>query len=207
MSANLRLLTEEESASIAEVTIDTIRKYRDCGLLDPIVKENQTFFQELDIRTLFYTKFKDHNPLFAIKTKPPEAAAQPETVSPSPAAETPYEEKVVVEAPAEPSPEAANEAVTPEFVESSGPTKKLEENLASALPPSAEMIELNKSLRLQIQILREERDWLRERIERLEARSEREQMLLLSQNENVRNLIKTTSKKGFWAKALPWLAE
>ena len=208
MSANLRLLTEEESASIAEVTIDTIRKYRDCGLLDPIVKENQTFFQELDIRTLFYTKFKDHNPLFAIKTKPPEATVAPETVAaPAPEAATPYEEKVVPDTSEKPSHETSAEAVTPEFIDTASQSKKIEESVSSSLPPSAEMIELNKSLRLQIQILREERDWLRERIERLEARSEREQMLLLSQNENVRNLIKTTSKKGFWAKALPWLAE
>ena len=59
MAESMRLLSEEESARVAEVTIETIRKYRDCGLLDPVLKDNETFFQELDIRTLFYTKFQN----------------------------------------------------------------------------------------------------------------------------------------------------
>ena len=52
---------------------------------------------------------------------------------------------------------------------------------------------MNQTLREQIELLREERDWLRQRIEHLETRSEREQMLLLAESETVRRLVKTES--------------
>jgi len=204
MSANLRLLTEEESAHVAEVSIDTIRKYKDCGLLDPIVKDNTTFFQELDIRTLFYTKFKDHNPAFALRSKPEPS----EKVDTAESAALNASELVGSPSLETAKPATESKVITPEFVQAkSSETQTAEPDVQQTAPglQSSEMLELNKSLRLQIQILREERDWLRDRIERLETRSEREQMLLLSQNENVRNLIKTTSQKSFWSKALPWL--
>ena len=63
---------------------------------------------------------------------------------------------------------------------------------------------MTKGLREQIQILREERDWLRARVEKLETRSEREQMLLLSESENIRKLIQQTETRKSWLRALPW---
>ena len=187
MSSSIRLLTEEQSAKIAEVSVDTIRKYRDCGLLDPIVKDNRTFFQELDIRTLFYAKFKERERVFEPPAEPvPIVEPAPEaTPEPAPVLEAIHAEPVE-EIPAIPAVEVVGQT--------------------NDLPAAGELVEINKSLRDQIQILREERDWLRERIEKLEARSEREQMLLLSESENVRKLINTT-RKGFWQRALPWLGQ
>ncbi len=101
----------------------------------------------------------------------------------------------------ESSVKSTSESVTPE--EMGSRAELVQDRRAAELPPAGELIELNKSLREQIQILREERDWLRERIEKLEARSEREQMLLLSESENVRSLI-STNNKPFWQRALPW---
>ncbi|MCB0325424.1 MAG: hypothetical protein KDD69_17700 [Bdellovibrionales bacterium] len=66
-----------------------------------------------------------------------------------------------------------------------------------------ELIEINKGLRAQLDMVKEERDWLRQRIEKLEARSEREQMLLLSESETVRSLIEPQRRRdSFWRKAV-----
>ena len=278
MSHSVRLLTEEESAQIAEVSIDTIRKYRDCGLLDPIVKDNSTFFQELDIRTLFYAKFKEreqraepepsHRTIdIALASVPPvvppvttttvslttpvseavntaelESAAKaeadaaelkaaasqaevrrqegaPQTDSGStaqtmsqPTTQTWGDEPFVIELGSESELRNHSEPIAaPDggFEQSSGaekgPISGAKNDLTgSSLPAANELLEINKSLREQIHILRDERDWLRERVEKLESRSEREQMLLMSESENVRKLI-NSSKKSFWQRALPWL--
>jgi DNA-binding transcriptional MerR regulator len=71
-----------------------------------------------------------------------------------------------------------------------------------------ELLELSRSLRDQIQMLKEERDWLRKRVENLEARTERDQMLLISESSTVRTLIEQAPKRrSFWSFALPWLGE
>jgi len=260
-------LTEEESAQIAEVSIDTIRKYRDCGLLDPIIKDNSTFFQELDIRTLFYAKFKEREQRtdsantrtidIALSPTPPvttttvslttpvseavdtsqlESAAKAEADSqikngsdaapprnqsieltqplPERSEEKAQDDPFVIELGSESELRSHSEPIMPPeggFMRSpetqESPISSREsatQGSGSALPAANELLEINKSLREQIQILRDERDWLRERIEKLESRSEREQMLLLSESENVRKLI-SSSKKSFWQRALPWL--
>lgn len=298
MSESMRLLSEEESAKVAEVSVETIRKYRDCGLLDPVIKDNRTFFQELDIRTLFYTKFKSSEPspttapasAYGLEApergKPPvlhviagalSERSGPEIPGPNFEAEREDEAddepveglatriaaaagpvssdpvfgeelgRGALESPhdagrvggAIPEQTAAGEqqsftAFDPSFgadfaagpfhspfdlggtdssaqaqpAPSDKPHRASNERLVRKeeqdLPSPTELIELNKSLREQIHLLREERDWLRERVEKLESRSEREQMLLLSESENVRNLIKS-AQKTFWQRALPWL--
>ncbi|MFN8389207.1 MAG: hypothetical protein U0136_02820 [Bdellovibrionota bacterium] len=336
MSQSVRLLSEDESAAAAEVSVETIRKYRDCGLLDPVLKDNQTYFQEVDIQTLFFTKFQRKNgegseatatsgaaqpasneprqaaPQTGATTSAasdvrlnstsqptvassPAAAAQPAPVSnggepsvaavavtpsaaspqtsmspasdgsksssssavtgpaeataiptsqpksadlqPATAAKSASESVATASGSTSTSGDAARsenprsenlrtenvrsenvrsenvrtESIRPEVVESASSSKPFESDEDQAGPSSAslsssELIELNKSLRDQIQMMREERDWLRDRIEKLESRSEREQMLLLSESENVRKLISAT-QKSFWQRALPWLGD
>jgi len=70
---------------------------------------------------------------------------------------------------------------------------------------SFELVEINKSLKEQIEVLRQERDWLRMRVEKMEERSNRDQILLLSQSKNARLLITKPKSSGLWsALALPF---
>lgn len=69
-----------------------------------------------------------------------------------------------------------------------------------------DLITINKRLREEIYELKKERDWLRERLEKVEARSEREQMLLLHESETVRTLLNERPKRPFWT-ALPWFGK
>ena len=90
----------------------------------------------------------------------------------------------------QPQPETSQEAVTVEKL---------------PITSSPESIELTKSLREQVKVLKEERNWLRERVEKLEARLDREQMLLMSDHEIIRSLVpQNQNKRKFWSFALPW---
>lgn len=58
----------------------------------------------------------------------------------------------------------------------------------------------------EIKQLREERDWLRSRIEHQEIKSERDQLLLLSETQTIRKLIALQeNRKSFLSTALEWL--
>ena len=72
---------------------------------------------------------------------------------------------------------------------------------------SFELLDLNKSLKDQIEILKQERDWLRKRVETFEIRSERDQLLLMSETKTVQTLLPLQQpKQNFWSFALPWLS-
>jgi hypothetical protein len=213
MQANSRLLTEAESASLAGVTLETIRQYGDFGLLQPIVRDEQVFFQESEIRSLFYTRAPRAAQITPQEQEPSpnkttlEAEQNAETESNAAAQNTHSaqsgngQQPVSSAAPDSPGQTDAQpkDAVQPQ----------LQTHEAQASSPSAELAQLNetnRSLREQVEILREERNWLRERIEKLESRSEREQMLLMSESETVRNLIrnKEGARRSFLGLALPW---
>lgn len=72
-------------------------------------------------------------------------------------------------------------------------------------PSTFDLLSANKRLRQEIRELKDERTWLRTRLEKLEARSEREQMLLLYESENVRTLINAQKHPSLWSKTLPLL--
>ncbi|MDD2943872.1 MAG: hypothetical protein PHC51_13010, partial [bacterium] len=81
---------------------------------------------------------------------------------------------------------------------------------AAALQPevsSYHLMDINTELRQRLAELKEERDWLRKRLEKMEMRSERDQMLLLSENDHVRRLLPQSVSTGqrLLSAAFPWL--
>ena len=73
--------------------------------------------------------------------------------------------------------------------------------------PAVEVHSINQTLREQIELLKEERNWLRERLEQLENRTQRDQMLLLSESETIRNLVLQNRPKRFFGLSLPWFGK
>lgn len=312
------LLTAEEAADRAEVSIETLRMFAQCGLLPQTVRDGVQYFTAADIGTLFYTRLKSKMPAAtglsgsgsreattvdialsdqekcasAAESAPPASAADPlfsEPAETEPALAEPAEEAgqpsagtagAVAMSAVEPEPNRRTDDAVPDERAFGSPAEVLDRLLAiheaarsagaptlaggpsskpdgshpqqekssvdfiirpglsesepfggspgeaeaqkKSPPPSGDatgsrdsqempdpfemgraIIEVNKGLREQIQILRDERDWLRRRIEQLEARSEREQMLLLSESETIRNLV-SRDKRSFWQRALPW---
>ncbi len=178
---NDELLSEEASAAMTGVSVETLREYVRFGLLEAVTKENKSFLKQKDILELFNAK----------------DTSQQKDLKGSSLRE--LREKIVSHQLHDSPLKAVKE-----------PLQSREENTSNMsylpVPANYELLSLNKRLRAEIQELKEERVWLRSRLEKLEARSEREQMLLLYESETVRTLVNAQTKgSNFWAKALPIL--
>ena len=214
------LLSNEQSAQLAGVSVDTIEKYCQIGLLTPEMKDNRPFFREADIKSLFYTKsnYSSYAAGSVVDTDV-KGDLQATTESNEKTEQTPQSTSIG----ADPSVAQATGVDSIAGVESNDETPAAEsiaeastkapgdENQAKAATEftqrESQLLEMNQTLREQIELLREERDWLRQRIEHLETRGEREQMLLLAESETVRRLIKTeTLTEKLMNFRLPWFS-
>ena len=198
------LLSAEESANIAGVSAETIQQYVSYGLLETIGEGDNARFRESDIRSLFYTRVskpkvspkKAKKPSTSEEEVPTLSQILSETTSKTRESEVREQSEQVSE---------EQDTVDDESLDSD------KKEAATAANLDKRDTEFTNSLKAQIELLREERDWLRERVERLETRADREQMLLLSESETVRSLLRTseihTKSEPFWKKAfqLPWL--
>lgn len=214
-----RLISESESTRFAGVTLDTLRQYERFGLLQCVRKDNEVFYRENDLRTVFGVNDSARAPEGRTEqpsTSTPNAqpAYQPQTASTeSPQQSTvdgttsaaPHEQPAAVE----PQLERPRSNETPHFQPQN---TQFDSGVTYSHPQSPgvfEMLESNRTLRDQIQILKDERDWLRKRVEKLETRTERDQMLLIAENETVKGLMHQlpapAPRPSFWRIALPWL--
>lgn len=158
-----KLLSENESADFAGISLETILQYKDFGLLKPIIQNEQAFYKESALKAFF---------LLGDRTNSREQTDKKQSLA---------------------------EQITVEIEEDSYSTSTETPQAMSTL------VQINKQLQQQVQDLKEEREWLKKRIEVLESRSEREQMLSLSDSETIRRLIMAQEKKkGLWNLALPW---
>ncbi len=206
------LLSEQESAALAGVSTDTIRRYHELGLLPAEIRDDTPFYSEIDLRTLFYTRIQanERNEPFLLVNRIPSAANTSSSPGVSETLNTLLAAKTDPDLP--PRLQQAVEGNNQTVVEpkpAEGPVQQSESsaNFNRNLPAVAyqELLEVNKGLRSQVEMLREERTWLRERVEKLEAQAERSQMLLLSDSETIRSLATHSQNKTRWYFALPWL--
>ena len=231
MSLSQKLLSAEESAERAGVSVETILMFERCGLLEPVMTDGRTLYNELDIRTVFYSRLKQQEQTAAPQVDSAAEPRQGQLSEQLAAAESTYTDAFTspraeslsaltgIEsaelAKSTPMPEIAPTTAPVTVVKPTEPSFSFGPETApveaqepdSLLPSSNQLIEVNKGLREQIQVLRDERDWLRSRVENLENRSEREQMLLLSESETIRRLVTSERKRGFWQRALPWFGK
>jgi len=196
MEDSSSLMSIEECAAFAGVSLDTVIQYAEFGLLPAVERDGKSFFKEGDVTTIFHLSSKER-----VSTKGKEREdssdnssqrsddAKDELHTSSSVDETDFSEQSNV------IPLNEEIEVTASGASSRGESLRI-----------VELLQLCQSLREQIDMIKEDRDWLRTRLERLEARSEREQMLLLSESETVRSLIsqKGSKKNSFWRIALPW---
>lgn len=180
-----QLMSIEQCAKFAGVSIDTVGQYAEFGLLPSVEMQGSRFFKEQDVRSVFHLSSNQK-----LQAKPAVENL----------AENPSDEQVQ-----QPITLAEQITVIPLSQEIEVTASPKESSRGESLR-IIELLQLSQTLREQLEMVKEERDWLRTRLERLEARSEREQMLLLSESETVRSLISQRSdkKRSFWNVALPW---
>lgn len=177
-----QLMSIEECAVFAGVSIDTVGQYAEFGLLPSVDLQGSRFFKEQDVRSVFHLS---SNQKVQVKV----ASAQEQPVEQASESISLAEQITVIPLSQE--------------IEITGSPKESSRGESLRI---IELLQLSQTLREQLEMVKEERDWLRTRLERLEARSEREQMLLLSESETVRSLIsqRNDKKRSFWNIALPW---
>ena len=250
-------LTAQESAELAGVSLDTIEKYVQIGLLNKCEEiDGLSYFNESDIRSLFYTRqpsaLKDaelppssielaYDSSAEVDTKvdlssSEQSATQIDAVDSenvevlkndietntdsiegdSKSDETQQSVSITDDANQTQSLQevasmktvlhiADNVLAEEKSIETES-VKSVTEGVKEATDSSAvyqsdnsyrlqnqHLLDVNNELREQISTLKQERDWLRNRIEQLELRGEREQMLLLSESETVRRLVSKSS--------------
>jgi len=182
-----RTISLQEGALLAGVTPETIEEYARFGFLNPVDQGGKTQYKEIEIQRLFGVN----------KNRPKEFEDEPSE-----------EDSTSVDEPftADPINTGSSEASLNAQIESSGFTTRA----TVVTPPhndnGYELVALNRQLKEEIKQLREERDWLRSRLERLEERSERDQMLILSESQTVRSLVNQGERKSFWAR-LPFFGD
>jgi DNA-binding transcriptional MerR regulator len=178
--------TELEAAEAAGVSIETIREFTSIGLLKGELKEDKRIYSQGELEAVFRN----------LKTKKSEMRSPaPSEPQPTPLEAAPLSATIEVERTV-----ATREPIQQNNLNSE---KRVENTLVDNR--SLELLELNRTMREQIQLLREERDWLRKRIEVLETRAERDQILLLTESRTVQNLI--PERKWSLRSLLPWGSE
>ena len=225
MSAS-ELLSVTDCATLCRVSEDTIREYARLGFLTAQGDGEQMRFKEAELRTIFGISVPKTNtaPIAAGEKAVTDSPIEDNSSAPdSKAQETPtfLREQIEVaktdndsafsgESFVERFRRMRGEAPEPQVSEASDEWGTFQIRGRLAREESAQddrlLSVLNSQLAEEVKMLREERDWLRQRLEKLEARSERDQMLLLSESENVRGLVDMhQNRKSFWLRALPWL--
>lgn len=200
--------TEVEAASAAGVSIETIREFASIGVLRGRQENGHQLFSKSDLQSVFQSlkPISTNSSSEASLPEAPKSESAPVVLKEEPVVATPpptpeVEHSVIIETslPKEPQALQVAEPVTepsPERITKSEPTVIDRD--------SFELLELNQSLRDQIQMLREERDWLRKRVEVLEVRGERDQMLLISEARTVQNLLPERKSPFRFFSSLPW---
>lgn len=182
--------TELEAAEAAGVSLETIREFISLGVLrlnpaDHVC--NQNYLTRSDLVSSFHN-LKDLGITVEI-SKPTTPKEEPLVQAEEPAKESEVNN--------------SSTSTTARPLESDHGNTFIEHR-------SFELLDLNKSLKEQIEILKQERDWLRKRVETFEIRSERDQLLLMSETKTVQSLLPHSQgnqqRKNFWSFALPWLS-
>lgn len=180
-------ITLTRLADAVNLSEDTLNTYVSCGILRGERRDGEVFLSLAEIQTIF-----GDIAVSRIAVQPASSSSE------NPPEPTPLENTESESSSAEPEDSTAN-------TDSSSAASEAEAILQPPSPPalSPELLSIAASLREQIEQLKQERDWLRTRIEHLESRSDRDQMLILSQSENVRKLISPSPRKS-WLNLLPW---
>jgi len=172
--------TELEAAQAAGVSNETIREFTSIGLLKEQLQGEKKVYSRGNLESVFQNIKEPQQ----VEIAPIEAE---KITSPVPAAQDHAKNE---------SPSQTVDAHNTEPL-----TAQIEVQRGDSAEPSIvdnrsfEVMELNQSLREQIQLLREERDWLRKRVENLEVRGERDQMLLISESRTVQTLLPAPKRK------------
>ncbi len=234
--SNFKLLSSRDSANLAGVGIDTIKQYRDLGLLRVQLIDGIEYFEEDDIKLVFNSRRREVQK--AVVNEPVTSSIvghQMEVGAADESVELPTLTSILNKATSACQLEEVKDPkvvrIHAEKVSKSETPNEIEEQELE-LPPQAihgevetskkngqnssyrdsddlssiEMLELSRSLKHQLELVLSERDWLRQRVEKLELQLERQQMISMSETETLRMLAKGSEPSPSpWSLLLSWV--
>ena len=229
-------VSESEAASLASVSVQTLRRFVEAGYLRGETDgDGVRLFSKSDVAGLFGLKsnqlerrapVSDPSPARPATVDSPETtssmttetlAAQVEVHSEIASATELFQESPEVESPradlsAAMSAEVLDAPEAPRATPEAAPTAPVQQSTVDSI----ELLKLRTVVDLQEKILalkeqeisslRSERDWLRTRIEKLEDKQDRDQLILLTETQMIRKLVARNEPKPSGLRlALEWL--
>ena len=207
-------ISESEAASCTGVSLQTLTRFAEAGYLQvEIDADGMRLFSRSELCDVFGIPPSMRKNGSA--AEPPRAPAPPQSAirmdkdaqsRPPPAAPVPPAAQ-----PAAVPPPIATPAANPPPTEGSTqapetPAKSLEIEvikLRSVVSLQERLLDLRDT---QLKDLKEEREWLRARIDKLDEKSDRDQLLLLSETQTIRKLVaQNQAARSTFRSALEWL--
>jgi hypothetical protein len=195
------LIGENEAALQARVSASTLARFAEAGYFQVVLMGEERCYPKKALSTLFGVTFAEEKqePLIVKKAT---VIAFPQS---EPLVQTQEAETTTPEAP--PASEQADAVSTTLAAANSAEIltqqPETDSSFKTILKMHADILERQER---EIQDLRTEREWLKKRIERLEDKAERDQILLLSEAQTVKQLIQIQAqKKSLVRQGLEWL--
>jgi hypothetical protein len=214
MSNAAEFVNEQEAAKLARVSASTLARFAEAGYFQIEINGQERFYPKRALSSVFGITFPEASKENVIPF-PIQAASSPTSdqtlESSSPVTDAQYIEATsnsIVPEMAEPPLTAA--AVDPIWGTPIDNQSKNIEALETQANHFRQIIQMHADIlsrqEREIENLKGEREWLRRRIEKLEEKAERDQVLLLSEAQTVKQLIQIQSqRKSTMRLALEWL--
>jgi hypothetical protein len=203
---NAELISEEEAAVQARVSASTLARFAEAGYFQVVLMGEERCYPKQALSSVFGVTFKplevEPEPIkkaTIIAFPQTDAVAQDSTTTTNS-----VDEKADFKAEATTQTEAALDS-QPIANSSDSAAAHIENDFSfkTILRMHADILERQER---EIQDLRTEREWLKKRIERLEDKAERDQILLLSEAQTVKQLIQLQAqRKSYLRQSLEWL--
>lgn len=207
-------LSEREASDLAGVSVATLMRFAEAGYFKTIMLEGRAQFPKQEICEVFGLDIAQKMSASNAESESFQQSADPQIEEKAASSETPSASL------AEEIEKFENEKPVRSATDTNFLSEESDTNNTQSARPSGEAFrtvlrlqeELIEQKERRIRELQEERDWLRSRLEKMEDKADRDQMLLMVESQKVRTLLdeashrqKALPQSGFFKTALDWL--
>ncbi len=217
------LLSEKEAAAFSGVSVQTLNRFAEAGYLQVEVDgDGMRHFSQVEISQVFGLQLPPRKSAPLVEARPApaqrpiptpsvETGVETAATAPPAAASVPVQQPQIIRQPASASPPLADLSTQQPVLEHTTPqTQRLSDMLEIEVTKLRCVVSLQEKLLdmrdAQLKDLQDEREWLRSRVEKLDEKSDRDQLLLLSETQTIRKLVThSQTQRSTFRSALEWL--
>ena len=223
LNSHSSYISQAEASALAGVSVSTLMRFAEAGYFKILEQNGETQFSRLEISEVFgpaISSALNNNYISTKDNSKPQAEKQEEKIEieQSPLESSNQSDKLIeaqptseknsplvaqVEKIIKKDPSSQTSGTNDYISENNQTTKSSTDAFRTVLKLQEELLADREN---RISDLIKERDWLRSRLEKMEEKSDRDQMLLMVESQKVRTLIeKSPPKTGFLKLALDWM--